>query len=72
MRRARHRPQYRRRGCIIPNQPHGIRRPTQADQAIFYSMICRYDIVRRLVLVEVGSAFKTLIMPLRRLTSTPL
>lgn len=28
--------------------------PTQADQAIFYSMICRYDIVRELVLVEVG------------------
>lgn len=28
--------------------------PTQADQAIFYSMICRYDIVRKLVLVEVG------------------
>ena len=26
--------------------------PTQADQAIFYSMICRYDIVRELVLVE--------------------
>lgn len=46
--------------------------PTQADQTIFYSMICRYDIVRELVLVEVGSACKTLIMPLRRLTSTPL
>ena len=28
--------------------------PTQADQAIFYSLICRYDIVRELVLVEVG------------------
>lgn len=28
--------------------------PTQADQVIFYSMICRYDIVRELVLVEVG------------------
>ncbi len=28
--------------------------PTQTDQAIFYSMICRYDIVRELVLVEVG------------------
>lgn len=28
--------------------------PTQADQAIFYSMICRYDIVRELVLVEMG------------------
>ena len=28
--------------------------PTQADQAIFYSMICRYDIVRELLLVEVG------------------
>lgn len=28
--------------------------PTQADQAIFYSMICRYDIVRELVLIEVG------------------
>lgn len=28
--------------------------PAQADQAIFYSMICRYDIVRELVLVEVG------------------
>ena len=28
--------------------------PTQADQAIFYSMICCYDIVRELVLVEVG------------------
>ena len=28
--------------------------PTQADQAIFYSMICRYDIVRELVLVEIG------------------
>lgn len=28
--------------------------PTQADQAIFYSMICRYDIVHELVLVEVG------------------
>lgn len=28
--------------------------PTQTDQAIFYSMICRYDIVRELVLVEIG------------------